>query len=129
MPVTALNTVVLPAPLGPMIEKISPSSTRRFSPLTAVTPPPAHALADVVGYIAVGRGKDRDRVIDTAAQIIEPWCAGRGWRLSKLVHDIEPASGRIFDRPGLAYALAEDGARRVAGLVHARLGDVTRAVT
>src|SRR5437870_5564740 len=39
MPVTALNTVVLPAPLGPMIEKISPSLTARSSPLTAVTPP------------------------------------------------------------------------------------------
>src|SRR5262245_10523647 len=39
MPVTALNTVVLPAPFGPMIEKIWPGPTDRSSRLTAVTPP------------------------------------------------------------------------------------------
>jgi peptidoglycan hydrolase-like protein with peptidoglycan-binding domain len=97
--------------------------------LTAVTPPPAHAPVDVVGYIAVARGKDRDREIDTTAQIIGSWCESRRWHLSQLVHDVEPASGRITDRPGLAYALDQIAAGRVAGLVLAHLGDVTRSVT
>src|SRR5262245_43087970 len=39
MPVIALNTVVLPAPLGPMMEKICPFSTTRSTAFTAVIPP------------------------------------------------------------------------------------------
>src|SRR5262245_6762605 len=39
MPVTALKTVVLPAPFGPMTEKICPVSTWRSTLLTAVRPP------------------------------------------------------------------------------------------
>src|SRR5947209_8009600 len=35
----ALKTVVLPAPFGPMTEKICPGWTARSTPLTAVTPP------------------------------------------------------------------------------------------
>jgi DNA invertase Pin-like site-specific DNA recombinase len=97
--------------------------------LTAVTPPPAHAPVDVVGYVALARGSDRDRELDTGAQIVGSWCEGRGWQLTQLVHDIEPASGRITDRPGLAYALEQIAAGRVAGLVLAHLGDLTRSVT
>ena len=97
--------------------------------LTAVTPPPAHASVDVVGYVAVARGKDRDRELDTGAQIVSSWCEGRGWHLTQLVHDLEPVSGRITDRPGLAYALDQIAAGRVAGLVLAHLGDLTRSVS
>src|ERR1043166_1105669 len=39
MPVTALNTVVLPAPFGPMTETISLAGICRSSALTAVKPP------------------------------------------------------------------------------------------
>src|SRR5690242_17501897 len=39
MPVTALKTVVLPAPFGPMTEKICPGSTVRSTAFTAVIPP------------------------------------------------------------------------------------------
>ena len=39
MPVTALKTVVLPAPFGPMTEKIWPGSTDKSTALTAVMPP------------------------------------------------------------------------------------------
>src|SRR5690242_20307388 len=39
MPVTVLKTVVLPAPLGPMTEKMAPRSTLRSSPSTARRPP------------------------------------------------------------------------------------------
>ena len=95
--------------------------------LTAAPPP--RASVDVVGYVAVARGTDRDRELDTAAQIVGSWCAGRGWQLTQLVHDLEPAGGRIADRPGLAYALDQIAAGRVAGLVLAHLGDLTRSVT
>ena len=97
--------------------------------LTVVKPPPAHAPVDVVGYVAVARGADRDRELDTDARIVGSWCEGRGWRLAQLVHDIEPASGRISDRPGLAYALDQIAAGRFVGLVLARLGDLTRSVS
>ena len=45
------------------------------------------------------------------------------------MHDVEPPSGRIADRPGLAYVLDQIAAGRVAGLVLARLGDLTRSVS
>src|SRR5512144_2260773 len=34
-----LNSVVLPAPLGPMMPRISPGAARRLTSLTAVSPP------------------------------------------------------------------------------------------
>ena len=41
-----------------------------------------------------------------------------------------PASGRIIDRPGLAYVLDQIAVPgRVAGVVLARLGDLTRSAT
>ena len=95
--------------------------------LTAVTPPPPNGLVGVIGYVAVARGADRR--LDTAAQTIGSWCEGRGWQLTQVVHDVEPASGRIADRPGLGHALDRIAAGRVAGLVVARLGDLTESVT
>ncbi len=38
-PETRLNTVVLPAPLGPMSEVIEPSATAKVASFTAATPP------------------------------------------------------------------------------------------
>ncbi|MDA0159170.1 peptidoglycan-binding protein [Solirubrobacter ginsenosidimutans] len=111
---------------------VRPAHVRDGEPraqLTAVTPPPAHAPVDVVGYVAVARGKDRDRELDTGAQSVGSWCERRGWQLTRLVHDVEPASGRITDRPGLAYALDQIAAGRVAGLVLAHLGDLTHSAT
>ena len=76
-----------------------------------------------------GRARREDRRLDTAAQTIGSWCEGRGWQLTQVVHDVEPASGRIADRPGLGHALDRIAAGRVAGLVVARLGDLTESVT
>jgi DNA invertase Pin-like site-specific DNA recombinase len=45
------------------------------------------------------------------------------------VHDVEPNGGRITDRPGLAYVLDEIAAGRIAGMVLAHLGDLTRSAT
>jgi DNA invertase Pin-like site-specific DNA recombinase/peptidoglycan hydrolase-like protein with peptidoglycan-binding domain len=102
----------------------------RRAQLTAVTAP-AHAPVGVIGYLALARGadRDRDRAIDTATRSIGPWCEDRGWQLTQIVHDVAPASGRITDRPGLAYALDEIAAGRIAGLVLAHLSDLTRSVT
>src|SRR6185436_1523564 len=39
MPVKTLKKVVLPAPLGPMMEAIRPSSSTKSTPFRAVSPP------------------------------------------------------------------------------------------
>jgi DNA invertase Pin-like site-specific DNA recombinase len=95
--------------------------------LTALTPPPPSALVSVIGYVALARGADRD--LDTAAQTIGSWCEGRGWQLTQVVHEVEPASGRIADRPGLRHALDRIAEGRVAGLVVAHLGHLAGSVT
>ena len=93
-------------------------------------PPAAPAPPlDVVGYVAVALGPNRERDLDTAARIIGAWCESRGWHLARVVHDITPATGRLADRPGLAHVLDQIADGRVAGLVVARLGDVTRSVS
>jgi DNA invertase Pin-like site-specific DNA recombinase len=99
------------------------------APLTAATPPPAPAPVEVIGYIALAPDKDRHREIDTAAELVGSWCEGRGWHLCRLIHDLERAGGGLSDRPGLAYALDQIAAGRVAGLVLAHLGDLTRSVS
>src|SRR5688572_25298012 len=84
MPVTALNTVVLPAPFGPMTEKICPFSTTRSTPLTAVIPPNRIVSFRIVrtgigaeGQSSEGRGQraERDRRQNGAAG--GPRLAGR----------------------------------------------------
>jgi DNA invertase Pin-like site-specific DNA recombinase len=49
--------------------------------------------------------------------------------LTQVVQDVAPTSGRIADRPGLGHALDRIAAGRVAGLIVARLGDLTESVT
>ena len=39
VPASMLNRVLLPAPLGPMMQRISPGSRVRLTPSTAVMPP------------------------------------------------------------------------------------------
>ena len=97
--------------------------------LTAVPAPSASAPVDVVGYVAVARGGDRDRELESTARSIGTWCEGRGWNLVRVFHDIAPAGGRLAERPGLAHVLDQIADGRVAGVVVARLGDLTRSVT
>jgi hypothetical protein len=93
--------------------------------LTARTPPPVRGPVVVVGYVALARGSDRER----AARAIGGWCDARRWQLARVVHDVEAANGRLSERPGLAYVLEQITAGRVAGLVVAQLGDLTRSVS
>ena len=80
------------------------------------------APSDVLGYVASARGD-----LNASARMIGSWCEERGWRLERVVQDVMPAGGRTTDRPGLAYVLdqIEDG--RVAGVVVARLSDLSRS--
>jgi DNA invertase Pin-like site-specific DNA recombinase len=95
----------------------------------AAVPPAAPAPKQVVGYVAVPLGPDRERDLDTAARLIGTWCEGRGWPLARVVHDVTPATARVTDRPGLAHVLDQIAEGRVAGLVVARLSDVTGSVS
>ncbi len=93
--------------------------------LTALpTPPPS----DVLGYVAVTRGPHRDLDLKTSARTVGSWCETRGWPLARVVHDVVPAGGRATERPGLGYVLDEIAHGRAAGVVVARLGDVTRSI-
>ncbi len=93
----------------------------------AQLPAATHALVDVIGYVAVAPGADRD--LDRVAEDIGSWCERRGWHLTQLVHDVEPANERIADRPGLGYALDRIAAGHVAGIIVTHLGDLTGSVT
>jgi len=120
---------LLPAlALGALIGWFTRSALRRRPEparprLTAVPPPPAPD--GVVGYVALTRGRD----LEAAARTIGAWCEDRGWPLIRVVHDVKPPHGRLADRPGLASVLDQIAEGRVAGIVVARLGDLTRSVS
>src|SRR5581483_263662 len=68
-PVRQLKNVDLPAPLGPMIARISPGTALKFTPLSAVRPPNRTVRpsvrrieADAPGGIAGGAGPGRSDV-------------------------------------------------------------------
>jgi peptidoglycan hydrolase-like protein with peptidoglycan-binding domain len=82
------------------------------------TPPPA---TPVFGYVT----RNSPLKVDTAIAALAALCDRRGWALVRIVHDPEPASGRISDRAGLMYALREIRAGVASGLVVARLQDVS----
>jgi peptidoglycan hydrolase-like protein with peptidoglycan-binding domain len=75
----------------------------------------------VYGYVSV----DAPLHADTAVAAIVALCSRRGWNLAKIVHDNEPNSGRIDDRPALVYALREIRAGAAHGLIVARVRDLT----
>ena len=51
-PLSALKSVVLPAPFGPMIPRISPVATRRLTPSSAFRPPNAIDTPDTSSSVA-----------------------------------------------------------------------------
>src|SRR5215510_7856724 len=53
-PVMRLNSVVLPAPLGPIRPKSSPRGTENDTRLTAMTPPKLHVRASTDSISAAG---------------------------------------------------------------------------
>jgi DNA invertase Pin-like site-specific DNA recombinase len=115
------------------------NSLRRPAPTAAPEPaPPLEILyapvaeddtrrQPVLGYVALGWG-DPAGDLEEGARSIATWCEESGWPLSRVVHDAPAEGGRPRSRPGLAHALQEVGAGRAAGLVVARLGDLTESV-
>jgi hypothetical protein len=97
--------------------------------LAAVASPPAHPPVAVLGYIAAARGADSDRALEHTSRTIGSWCEDHGWQLTQIVHDVKPARESVSDRPGLAYVLDQIAAGHVAGLVLARLDDLTHSVS
>jgi DNA invertase Pin-like site-specific DNA recombinase/peptidoglycan hydrolase-like protein with peptidoglycan-binding domain len=108
----------------------SPPTAVGRAQVTAAAPTPVRrAPVVVVGYVALARGSDREREIDRAARAIGSWCDARRWQLARVVHDVEATNARLSERPGLAYVLEQITTGRVAGLVVAQLGDLTRSVS
>jgi peptidoglycan hydrolase-like protein with peptidoglycan-binding domain/DNA invertase Pin-like site-specific DNA recombinase len=94
-------------------------SRRRDEPVPE--PPPAPAATPVYGYVTV----DAALHADTAIAALSTLCARRGWSLEKIVHDREPSSGSLADRPALVYALREIRAGAASGLIVTRVRDLT----
>ena len=96
------------------------------------SPPPAPAL-DVVGYaVAVALGPERERDLLNLRRpndrdvVRNPRLAGTSPVSCTTSRRV---TGRIANQPGLAHVLDQIADGRVAGLVVARLGDVTRLVS
>src|SRR5690606_11456828 len=97
MPVRTLNTVVLPAPLGPMMLKISPSWTTKSTSSTARRPPNSMVspLTSSRAMASTSRGRRRHLARSRAG----------------LGHRAGPAAGK----PNLKPALFGTGAQQPVG--------------
>jgi DNA invertase Pin-like site-specific DNA recombinase len=82
----------------------------------------------VLGYVTVTREEARAGAPQTASTTIGTFCERRGWPLVKVVHDVEPASDRIVDHPGLFHVLEQIAGGDASGIVVPRLRDLTGAV-
>ena len=75
----------------------------------------------VFGYITLNSARQADAAIPALLTL----CANRGWSLARILHDPEPVSGRILDRPGLGFALRAVSAGAADGIIVARLHDIS----
>ena len=87
------------------------------APLQPLPPPPSTA---VFGYVTLTSPSR----VDAAVPALHAICARRGWSLARIIHDPTPPTGRLGDRPGLAYAIRAVGAGAAAGIVVPSLDDV-----
>ena len=78
-----------------------------------------------IGYVALPRRGASDVVPAEILAALEQACETHGWTLTRVIHDVEPASGGLIDRPGLLVALEAVSTGQVAGLVVTRLRDIT----
>jgi DNA invertase Pin-like site-specific DNA recombinase len=67
------------------------------------------------------------RELARQADLIAHECESRGLDLVEVVHEREPATGRPWSRPGLAYALKRITMGEAAGLVVAELSRLTHS--
>jgi DNA invertase Pin-like site-specific DNA recombinase len=84
----------------------------------------------VIGY-ASGRGPGSTSrgEFEQQAEEIAKDCERRGVELLDIVRDREPATGKAWNRAGLAYALKRISMGEVSGLVVSELSRVTRSAT
>jgi DNA invertase Pin-like site-specific DNA recombinase len=75
----------------------------------------------VVGYVSLGEGDE-----NVAFGRIEEACEERGWQLSEIVRDEEPARG--LDRPGLQYALQQVAGGNARGVVVSDVRHLSRSL-
>src|SRR4029453_6926354 len=118
MPVKTLKKVVLPAPFGPMIEAMCPSSSSKFTSLRAVRPPNrlviprasrSGATSDVLelAHAALG-GQDSLRTEDHHEhedQAEDHALVLRGLELGRQVGQVEPEDAH----PGIAQLVQPRG--------------------
>ena len=81
----------------------------------------------IVGYVCIPA--DGRLELETASRAMAQWCEGHGLTLSKIIHDLEPFSGRTSDRPGLVHGLGEIAEGAAGGIVVSRMRDISGAVS
>jgi DNA invertase Pin-like site-specific DNA recombinase len=104
----------------------------RGEPAAPSEPPPApsrNGHSPVLGYLTVSREEARAGAPQAASAALGTFCERRGWPLVKVVHDVEPASDRINDHPGLFHVLERISDGEAQGIVVPRLRDLTGAVS
>jgi DNA invertase Pin-like site-specific DNA recombinase len=108
-------------------------SSRRTRPVTVTGPVEAPTgvgdSGPVYGYLTVSRDEARSGTPQAASTAIGTLCERRGWPLVKVVHDVDPASDRINDHPGLFHVLERIAGGEARGIVVPRLRDLTGAVS
>lgn len=104
---------------GLLTGRFGPELFQRRRDEEPVPPPPA--ATPVYGYVTI----DASLHANTAIAALSTLCARRGWSLEKIVHDREPASGSLTDRPSLIHALREIRAGAASGLIVTRVRDLT----
>jgi DNA invertase Pin-like site-specific DNA recombinase len=94
-------------------------------------PPPSELdeSAPVVGYLTVSRDEAHAGAPHAASAALGTLCEERGWPLVKVVHDVDPASDRITDHPGLFHVLEQISGGKAEGIVVPRLRDLTGAAS
>jgi DNA invertase Pin-like site-specific DNA recombinase len=83
----------------------------------------------VLGYVTLSRDEVRAGTPQALSTAIRSVCDRRGLPLVTVVHDVEPASDRIADHPGLFNVLERIRNGEASGIVVPRLSDLTGAVT
>ena len=75
-----------------------------------------------LGYVSADRtARSDDPELKHQSAAIEDFCTRKGWKLVTLVRDIQPATGRGLNRPGLSYALERLGRGDASAMVVAEL--------
>jgi DNA invertase Pin-like site-specific DNA recombinase len=88
--------------------------------------PPADGR--VLGYVTLSRDEAQAGTPQALSTAFQSVCAQRGLPLVTVVHDVEPASDRIADHPGLFNVLERIRNGEASGVVVRRLSDLTGAV-